>query len=80
MFKTVERFQTADGELFESEDFALLHIADQCREVLDERLSALVAAGKLTAMGRYQIIMALIPDGKAAYALAQALQKKFTND
>ena len=78
MIRIVERYQTADGKLFETEKDALEHIADQCRAILDESTRPLVNEGRMTLSEQYRLIMTMIPDAQAAKQLTQRLLANFS--
>lgn len=73
MIREKEVFQTADGKFFDDASKAQEHVADNVREIIDARFADLMRAGKLTANDRYTIVMALIPDAKAATSLYRQL-------
>jgi hypothetical protein len=66
-------YRAPDGRVFSDEAGGLEYVADKAREVLSLRLQPLVTAGKLSANDKFTIVMALIPTGHSAHALAQLL-------
>lgn len=76
-YERVEVYQTADGKQHPTPKKAEEHVADQCREILDERIKHMLPKGHLTSTDRYRVIMQLIPDAAAARVLAGELGKVF---
>jgi len=66
-------YTTPDGKTFATEKEGLDYVADKAREILALRLQPMVAAGKLSAGDKFNVVMALIPDGHAAHTLAGLL-------
>ena len=75
MIRTREVYETSDGKRHDSEALAHEHVADNVRQYLDGRLATLQDSGKLSANDRYRVVMALIPDAKAAESLHKALAR-----
>lgn len=80
MFRAIERYQTADGKQHATQQEASDHIADKCRETLDEKLKPLMDAGQMSASERYRVIMALVPDAPSAWALIKNIENHFLWD
>ena len=77
MFRELTVYETSDGKRHDTVSAMQEHVADAARELIDARLEALKAEGRISANDAYRIVMAIIPDQTAACDLYGALRQLF---